>query len=127
MTDLQYWLALLDDDSSKNRMIAAQHLGNTGDPDVIPLLIHAAQDNSVTVARTAMLALGKIGGDAVTSTLLEALEHDNVWVRRAAVQALGTARVQDVAPILVNALGDPELHMLAREALKSLHVDPDYF
>lgn len=117
----------LHSEDARVRRDAAQALGQLGDIEAIPTLIIAADDDNITVARTAVLALGRIGGRDVIDPLLTALQHDSLWVRRAAVQALGMSGAESTVPYLVNALADEDLYHLAREALKALHVDPDYF
>ena len=59
--------------------------------------------------------------------LIPLLEHPELWVRKAAVQAIGMANCQDAVPVLVNLLEDENLNALAREALVTLKVDPDFF
>ena len=127
MNDLQNLIEQLQDTNPRIRANAARNLGDTGDIQVIEALTIALQDEHVIVARTAALSLGKIGGCEVVAPLAALLGYDNVWLRKAAVQALGLARCGDAAPLLVNVLADSDLNLLAREALITLKVNPDFF
>lgn len=120
-------LLQLQSDNHKERQHAAQLLSQFEDIAVVVALSYAMNDDSVIVSRTATLSLGKIGGENVIGALLAGLIHESLWVRKAAIEALGNAGVQDVAPHLVNALADPDLHALAREALIALNLDPNFF
>src|SRR5688500_15210348 len=126
MNDLQSLIEQLQNANPRIRADAAKELGNSG-IEAIAALTNALQDEHIIVARTAALALGKIGGCEVVIPLAVLLEHDNLWLRKAAVQALGLAKCGDAAPLLVNVLADKDLHILAREALIALKVNPDFF
>src|SRR5688572_10954150 len=126
MSDLQSLIEQLQDANPRNRAEAAKQLGSSG-IKAIDVLTSALEDEHIIVARTAALSLGKIGGCEVLQPLATLLEHSNLWLRKAAVQALGLAKCGDAAPILVNALADKDLHILAREALIALKVNPDFF
>ena len=127
MSELDNLLIQLQDADPRKRAEAARKLGDLGDAQAVAALTTAAQDAHILVARTAILALGKIGGCIVVEPLAPLLEHDNLWLKKAAVQALGMARCEGAAPLLVNMLADKELFMLAREALITLKVNPDFF
>jgi HEAT repeat protein len=126
MSDLQSLIEQLQNHNPRVRADSAKKLGNSG-IEAIDALTNALQDEHIIVARTAALALGKIGSCEVVAPLAILLEHDNLWLRKAAVQALGLAKCGDAAPILVNVLADKDLHILAREALITLKVNPDFF
>jgi HEAT repeat protein len=124
--NIQSLIEQLQNANPRVRAEAAKKLGNSG-IEAIDALTNTLQDEHIIVARTAALALGKIGGCEVVAPLVILLEHDNLWLRKAAVQALGLAKCGDAAPILVNVLADKDLHVLAREALIALKVNPDFF
>lgn len=127
MSDLTQWLEQVHHEDSHLRREAAQKLGQFPSEDAVVALQTLLADESVAVVRTAILALGTIGGCEVVEAIIKELENNNLWIRKAVVQALGEAKCQDVAPILINLLGDEELNVLAREALIRLKVDPDFF
>ena len=105
----------LGDKDADVRGVAAEALGNIGDP-VVPALIHALADEDWDVRRKAAEALGNIGDPAVPA-LIQALADEDWGVRLWAAEALGN--IGDPAvPALIRALKeDWHARRVAAEAL----------
>ena len=69
-------------------MDAIKSLGQIGDPAVVPHLIAALRDESVSMRKSAAYALGQIGDPAAVPPLITTLSDNNEWVRRNATSAL---------------------------------------
>jgi HEAT repeat protein len=98
-----------------------------GDKAAIPALEEALGDESVAVAKAALMALGRIGGCEVLPILLEMLEHDALTLKKAAIQAIGKSGCGDAVPLLVNMLDDESIEQAVRDAIVLLGADPDFF
>ncbi|MHC4353790.1 MAG: HEAT repeat domain-containing protein [Planctomycetota bacterium] len=85
------WIRQLEDkgEGGDVRRKAAELLGRTGDPRVVPALLKALEDKQYTVRRDAANALGRIGDQRAVQPLIEALEDKQDSVRQAAARALG--------------------------------------
>jgi HEAT repeat protein len=121
------FLMELQNSDSQKRMKAAWNLGQLGDKAAIPALEEALGDESLAVAKAALMALGRIGGCEVVPILLQMIEHDSLTLKKAAVQAIGKTGCGDTIPFLVQLMEDESLEQAARDAIVLLGVDPDFF
>jgi HEAT repeat protein len=74
-------------------------LGKIGDPQAIPPLLQALQDEAWEVREAACEALGAIGNPQAIPPLLQALQDEAWKVRAAAWEALWRISVRHKAPI----------------------------
>jgi HEAT repeat protein len=105
------WLPTLFDSEEANRRVAAQALGESGDPEAIIHLLAALQPSLGMIA----------GGGDVARALVELREvwtveafsthlaDDRGYVRRASAEALGWLNDVDAVEALMEALGDPDV------------------
>lgn len=108
----------------KRRQAAAERLGQLKNPEAVPGLIEALQDNETRVVTTAIEALIRVGTPAVES-LVETLEqHDDPSVRYATTIVLGAIGDAAAVPGLTAALDDPsaDVRSGANEALQALRA-----
>ncbi|MFW5748171.1 MAG: HEAT repeat domain-containing protein [Chloroflexota bacterium] len=90
--DSQYiakWVDYLRHADREMSRIAAQKLGATHDPQVIPELVKALQGRPDDVRTAAVRALGEIGHPDATPALVKLLDDNNVLIASAAAEALG--------------------------------------
>lgn len=111
------------------RRYAAYLLGKTGDPQYVPLLIHALSDSEKGVREQAALALSAIGQAAI-EPLKKAMEDPKWETRYRAVEALGKIADSHVVTPLIAALRDERDHVRymaakgLREVRDSQSIDP---
>ena len=82
-------IAALADRSEKVRHVAADALGQIGDPRAVPPLAAALKDEAEEVRSEAADALGRLDDRTAVPALIEALGDGEPSVRRAAAGALG--------------------------------------
>jgi HEAT repeat protein len=106
----------------KVRKAACEALGAIGDPQAIPPLAQALQDEAWEVRKAACEALGAIGDPQAIPPLLQALQDEDRWVRRAACEALGAIGDPQAIPPLLQALQDEDwgVRKAACEALGAI-------
>jgi HEAT repeat protein len=108
-------------DADRNlRRAAAESLGAIGDPQAVPPLLLALEDEHWSVRCAAAGALGRIRSGKSLPALLARLQDDDQTVRRAAVAALGELGDTRAAGRLVAALQDAGLQGAALEALRRM-------
>jgi len=95
--------ALLDE-CWEVRRVAAEVLGELGDPRAVDSLSVALRDKSARVRRSSASALGKLGDLRAIAPLSEALQDRSSHVRSAAVEALARLGGTDVVEVLIHAL-----------------------
>jgi HEAT repeat protein len=110
-------MTLLGDADRNLRRAAAESLGAIGDPQAVPPLLLALEDEHWSVRCAAAAALGRIRSAKATPALLTRLTDDDSTVRRAAVAALGEIGDPRAAGALTQALQDPGLQVTGLEAL----------
>lgn len=96
----------LRDQHWETRMVAAEILGQKGDPLVVPALGLALNDQYLEVRIAAAEALSKIGSSGAVGQLVEALSNNETEVRITAAWALGKIKDPVSVPSLVKALRD---------------------
>lgn len=89
------------------RKFAANLLGKISDPRAIEPLGMAQYDMHHDVGNASAEALARFGAPAV-GVLSEALSHPEMWIRVHAVRALGQINDNQVTPLLLHMLDDPE-------------------
>ena len=90
------------------RRIAAQVLGDIGDPVAVPALIDVLKNPNLSMGQEAARALGQIGDPAAVPALIEALCAPDSWLRFYASEALGFISDKRAVPPLIKALCDAE-------------------
>lgn len=103
---IEKWVGYLNDIDREMSLIAAQKLGGSGDPAVVPDLIKALKGRPDDVRLAAVRALGSIGDAEATPALIKALDDNNVMIASAAADALGMIRDERAVPALVKILSD---------------------
>jgi HEAT repeat protein len=92
------------------RRAAAQALA--GDPDAVPLLAAALEDEREQPVRSALLgALAAIGSEDAVCALADCLRSEDAWLRNAAIELLRGAPVQAarvMEGLMANLLVDPQ-------------------
>lgn len=88
---LKKWIKVLHGRDAEMSRIAAEKLGEIGNPVAIPELEKALDGRTMFVAANAAKALGKIGDKSAIDTLIKSLtdNRQDVVVRTAAAEALG--------------------------------------
>lgn len=91
------WVRYLKDVDRDMSRIAAQKLGATGDPSVVPHLADTLRNRPDDVRSAAILALGEIGDAAAVPALVEVLDDSSPHLASAAAEALG--RIGDASAV----------------------------
>ena len=88
---LSKWIKVLHGKDAEMSRIAAEKLGEIGNPVAIPDLDKALHNRTMFVAAGAAKSLGKIGDKSAVDSLVKALSNkrQDVVVRTAAAEALG--------------------------------------
>jgi len=88
---LKKWIKVLHDRDAEMSRIAAEKLGEIGNPVAVPELIDAMHNRTMFVAANAAKALGNIGDKSAVPALLKTLANtrQDVVVRTAAAESLG--------------------------------------
>jgi len=108
-------------DSDRNlRRAAAEALGAIGDPQTLPPVLLALEDEHWSVRCAAATALGRIRSFKAVPPLLTRLDDDDATVRRAVVAALGEIGDARAGRRLTQLLADPALQPAALEALRRM-------
>ena len=98
---LRQWLEVLREPDAEMSKIAADKLGEIGNPEALPDLITAMQKRTVQVAAAAAKALGKLKDKRAVPPLIQALSsHQDILVQTAAADSLGKMRAVDGIPAL---------------------------
>lgn len=98
------------------REAVAGALGRINDPQGVPILLAAMQDDKKEVRHFAAWALGEIGDRRAAPALIEALGGNDVALRRCAAFALGALGDPALAAHLRPLLGDPDDEVRQRAA-----------
>lgn len=85
---VEYLSHALNDQDKWVRYVAADALGNIGDPVCVDCLIAALKDADQDVRFAAASALGKLGDARALNALNETCKSDNCYVRIAAEDAI---------------------------------------
>jgi HEAT repeat protein len=105
--DVPYLLNALRD--PEQRYLAADYLGDSGDPRAIQPLIPLLGAGDPHVRARAVRSLGKLGAVESTQAVVELARSDTViWVREWALEALTKIPQADPVPVLVDSLRDTE-------------------
>jgi len=88
---LNKWIKVLHGKDAEMSRIAAEKLGDIGNPVAIPDLDKALHTRTLFVAAVAAKSLGRIGDKSAVNSLIKALSNkrQDVVVRTAAAEALG--------------------------------------
>ncbi len=111
---------LVSDPSVKVRSRSAFFLGNLPDPESVPNLIKALEDESWLVRQNTLEALGKLSAVAALPVLLKKLKDPNNRDKADIITALGYHRFPGVAEELLPFLKIKELKFIAISALGKL-------
>ncbi len=87
--DIDGLIETLQDNKARKRHLAAEALGQIGDPKALEPLINALKDEQWIVRRSAARALGNICSPHAIDPLIKTLEDENLDVRCEAALALG--------------------------------------
>jgi len=114
--------AALKDSNSHIRVVVASILGKMKDERAIGPLTESLRDLDIGVQCGAALALGDIGSTRAIASLTPLLECENESLRRAACAALGNVKDPQAVPALKRACKDPnaEVRYEAEKALSKL-------
>jgi HEAT repeat protein len=102
------------------RRITARFLGYIQDPDAIPELLQALNDNDASVSQEAGLALGKFGIAAEYGLIDTLLRNPNPSSRIAAASGLGLIGTDNAVDALGQALDDSYVRRTAWKALSQI-------
>jgi len=86
---IEKWISKLNDADREMSRIAAEKLGSTKDPAVIPVLVQAVKNRPDEIRVAAVRALGNIRHRSAIPALLPLLRDSNSMVATAAADALG--------------------------------------
>jgi HEAT repeat protein len=75
-------------DTHHKKEVAIRSLGKIGDPQALPTLIDALQDENWEIRSMAARSLGQIGDSSATEALINAMQNDTEAVRWYIIQAL---------------------------------------
>ncbi|MEO0070817.1 MAG: HEAT repeat domain-containing protein, partial [candidate division WOR-3 bacterium] len=106
------------------RSVSAQALGEIGEIQAAPVLLHALDDPDRYVRASVAEALGKLRDYRSSMKLLEMVDDESDLVRAQVFRALGRIGNPAAIPSLLKALDDPEpqVRCAAIEALAELRV-----
>jgi hypothetical protein len=109
----------LKDQNVGMRCLAAQALGNIGDPTAAPPLVITLQDQDGDVRYWSAFALGNIGDPSAVKPLINLLRDEIEEVRIAAANALGSIEDSSTISLLREAMenGDADVRYWAIQAL----------
>lgn len=110
------------DSVSYVRFLAANALGEIGDPAAVPALIETLQDPNYFICESAVSALGKIGDPTAVSALMEALKHPVSSVRDLVISTLGQTGNSAVLPVLIETLQHWNFSEVPRDRRKALEL-----
>lgn len=102
------------------RRITARFLGYMQEPDAIPELVQALNDNDASVSQEAGIALGRIGIDAEQDLIYALLNSPNPSSRNAAATGLGLIGTDDAVDALGQALDDSYVRRTAWKVLNQI-------
>jgi HEAT repeat protein len=112
---------LLEHDDPDQRKLAADILGQRGQPEVEAALLRALSDEDLNVRVAAAEALGRMGGDAAARALEPLLDTPTPLLRLAALEGLASLKH---APVLARVMPLVEDPGLRRSALRLLGLYP---
>ncbi len=79
--DIERYTTMLEDESNKDRYLAALYLGHTGGPRALEVLIDTLKDPDAYVRARAAEAIGMIGGQKAIDILIAAMKDPDHQVR----------------------------------------------
>ena len=105
---LDKWIKVLHGKDAEMSRIAAEKLGEIGNPVAIPDLDKALHTRTMFVAAVAAKSLGKIGDKSAVDSLMTALRNkrQDVVVRTAAAEALGIIGHYTAVPSLEEVVNE---------------------
>ncbi len=105
---LDKWIKVLHGKDAEMSRIAAEKLGEIGNPVAIPDLEKALHTRTMFVAAVAAKSLGKIGDKSAVDSLMKALRNtrQDVVVRTAAAEALGIIGHYTAVPSLEEVVNE---------------------
>ena len=112
--------ARLGDENAVTAAAAAEFLGLTGSPQVLPLLTSLLRHRADLVREAALLAFAEIGGREIARPAMPALKDESVPVRIAAARAIGVGGESSVTTVLVRRLDHEEDEGVQAELLKAI-------
>lgn len=98
------WLGKLNDVDREMSQIAAQKLGSTKNPAVVPELVKVLRNRPDDVRASAIRALAQIGDRTAVPSLLPLLNDINPMIASAAADALGEIGHMSAVPALIDIL-----------------------
>lgn len=115
-------IAALEHGNPSLRRLAANALGQIGDPRAVELLVAVLPDGDLHLRRLATTALGQIGDSRAVESLIAVLQDAPVRIREAAAEALGQlgdpAAVEPLIVMLRHASLD--MRKAAAQALRKI-------
>ncbi|MFB1483944.1 HEAT repeat domain-containing protein [Corallococcus sp. RDP092CA] len=112
---------LLEHEDPDQRKLAADILGQLGQPQVEDVLLRALSDEDLNVRVAAAEALGRVGGDAAARALEDLLDASTPLLRLAALEGLASLKR---APPLERVMALVEDPGVQRSALRLLGLYP---
>ena len=107
------------------RRYLALVLGYTKDPEAVPLLVDALDDEDSQIRIYALWALGALGDPRAEEPLVEALRDADAGIRKTAAFALGELGRTDAVPGLEPLLDDPVADVRWNAALSLARLGSD--
>jgi HEAT repeat protein len=111
---------VLPDPDRNLRRAAAESLGSIADPQAVPALLLALEDEHWSVRCAAASALGQVRVGKAVQGLLARLHDEDATVRRAVVAALGEIGDARAAGPLTQVLPDPALQSAVLETFRRM-------
>lgn len=103
-TYIEKWIGYLNDIDREMCRLAAEKLGMTGDPQVVPHLVKALKNRPDDVRIAAIRALGLIGDPEAVRPLVDMLHDQNPLVASTAAESLGQIGHSSAVPALRDIL-----------------------
>lgn len=116
--DIKQLIKDLQSDDEETRRYAAEDMGDTREPEVIPFLVKALFDPSVAVQEAAVDSLIAIGGEKVCESVIPLLDNDDAAVRNLAREVFEGVGV--IAIDFAVKLYDSKSHDLRKIAIDTL-------
>jgi len=115
---------LLDDDNEDIRVYACEIMASMKNPETIPFLIKALNDETENVKNAAVIALGEFNDERAVKGLLGMLQDDQ-WIVFSAICSLGKIKHPSAAAPLLQIFknGEEELSLAACEVLMEFEDD----
>jgi len=117
-------VGLLESDDKNKRTIAFNLIANIARPDMVPFLLHFAEDPDLATRLQTIKAMANFNHDTVRNVLVKSLSDQNKIIRQTAIEGIIKQRFKVDALTICPLLRDPDITVQSR-AIEALVVIND--